>query len=118
MPCIVRAPGRVPAGATSDLVTATIDLLPTMASLVGARIPTDRVLDGLDISRIWHGEPLNLDRPYFYYQHFYLRSVRQGDWKLMLRHEEGPEQLPSRTDGESTSPPETPDRSLPTSSII
>ena len=89
VPCIVRAPGRVPAGVTSDLVTATIDLMPTIATLAGAEIPTDRVLDGLDVSKIWHGEQVKLDRPYFYYQHFYLRGVRKGDWKVMLKHEEG-----------------------------
>ena len=74
---------------TSDLVTATIDLMPTIATLAGAEIPTDRVLDGLDVSKIWHGEQVKLDRPYFYYQHFYLRGVRKGDWKVMLKHEEG-----------------------------
>ncbi|MGI9243826.1 MAG: sulfatase family protein [Verrucomicrobiales bacterium] len=89
VPCIVRAPGRVRAGTSCDLVTATIDLMPTIAKLAGAEIPTDRVLDGIDISEIWHGDQTELDRPYFYYQHFYLRGVRKGDWKVMLKHEEG-----------------------------
>lgn len=96
VPCIVRAPGRVPAGTTSDLVTATIDFMPTIASLAGAELPTDRILDGIDISKIWHGEQDELDRPYFYYQHFYLRGVRKGDWKVMLKHEEGPESFTAR----------------------
>lgn len=89
VPCIVRAPGRVPADTSSDLVTATIDLMPTIAKLAGAELPSDRVLDGIDISEIWHGERDELERPYFYYQHFYLRGVRKGDWKVMLKHEEG-----------------------------
>ncbi|MDB4491469.1 sulfatase [bacterium] len=96
VPCIVRAPGRVPADTTNDLVTATIDLLPTIATLADADIPTDRVLDGLDISKIWHGQQNTLDRPYFYYQHYYLRGVRHGDWKLMLKHEEGPKSFTAR----------------------
>lgn len=89
VPCIVRAPGRVPAGVTCDLVTATIDLMPTIATLAGGELPSDRVLDGIDISKIWHGKREDLDRPYFYYQHLYLRGVRKGDWKVMLKHEEG-----------------------------
>ena len=89
VPFIVRAPGRIPAGVTSDLTTATIDLMPTLATLAGAELPTDRVLDGIDISKIWQGKQNEIDRPYFYYQHFYLRAVRKGDWKLMLKHEEG-----------------------------
>ena len=63
--------------------------MPTLAALAGAEIPTDRVLDGRDISKIWHGQQDQLDRPFFYYQHFYLRGVRKGDWKVMLKHEEG-----------------------------
>ena len=96
VPCIVRAPGRVPAGTTSDLVTATLDLLPTFASLAGADVPSDRVLDGKDISGVWHGEQNELDRTFYYYQHHYLRGVRKGDWKVMLKHEEGPESVTAR----------------------
>ena len=89
VPFIIRAPGRVPAGTTSDLTTATIDLMPSLATLAGAELPTDRVLDGLDLSKIWHGTQTKIDRPYFYYQHFYLRGVRKGDWKVMLKHKDG-----------------------------
>lgn len=87
VPCIIRAPGKVPAGTTSDLVCATIDLLPTIAQITGADLPADRVIDGLDISGIIHGDPASLDRPYFYYQHQELRAVRLGKWKLHLPHQ-------------------------------
>lgn len=89
VPFIIRAPGKVPAGKTNNLLTATIDLMPTIAKLAGAELPSDRVLDGIDISNIWHGTQTELKRPYFYYQHFYLRGVRKGDWKVMLKHKEG-----------------------------
>ncbi|CAH8293830.1 arylsulfatase A-like enzyme [Mariniflexile fucanivorans] len=87
VPFIIRAPGKVPAGTNSDLVTATIDLLPTLAEIVGAQLPDDRVIDGLDISDIIHGKSTKLERPYFYYQHQELRAVRQGKWKLHLPHQ-------------------------------
>lgn len=86
VPFIIRAPGKVPAGTTNDLVTATIDLMPTIAKLAGAEMPDDRVIDGLDVSEIFHGTQTELDRPYFFYQHQSLRAVRQGDWKLHLPH--------------------------------
>jgi len=86
VPFIIRAPGKVPAGTNSDLVTATIDLLPTITKIAGASLPTDRVIDGLDISEIMHGKSTKLERPYFYYQHQELRAVRQGKWKLHLAH--------------------------------
>ncbi|AWW32730.1 N-acetylgalactosamine-6-sulfatase [Echinicola strongylocentroti] len=86
VPFIIRAPGNVPAGTTSDQVTATIDLLPTIAEIAGAKLPSDRVIDGLDISDIMHGNTKTLDRPYFYYAHQELRAVRKGKWKLHLPH--------------------------------
>lgn len=86
VPFIIRAPGKVPAGTTCDLVTALIDLFPTIVGLAGAEPPTDRVIDGLDISDVFHGTQTELNRPFFYYQHQSLRAVRQGDWKLHLPH--------------------------------
>lgn len=86
VPCIIRAPGKVPAGKTVDQVLATIDMLPTLANIAGASIPKDRVIDGLDITDIIHGETTVLDRPFFYYQHHILRAVRKGKWKLHLPH--------------------------------
>ncbi len=87
VPFIIRAPGKVPAGKTSDLVMATIDLFPTIATIAGTTQPTDRVIDGLDISNIITGDSTSLERPYFYYLHRTLRAVRQGKWKLHLPHE-------------------------------
>ena len=84
VPFIIRAPGKVPVGISSDLVTATIDILPTIAELAGAKVPSDRVIDGIDLSKVFHGTQAELDRPFFYYQHQSLRAVRQGDWKLHL----------------------------------
>ncbi len=86
VPFVIRAPGKVPAGETSDQVTATIDLLPTLANIAGAEIPSDRVIDGLDISGIIKGKSTTIERPYFYYQHQDLRAVRKGKWKLHLPH--------------------------------
>jgi len=88
VPFIIRAPGKVPAGSHSDLVCAGLDLLPTIAALTGASVPGDRVIDGLDISGVFHGTQTELDRPFFYYQHQALRAVRRGDWKLHLPHSE------------------------------
>ncbi len=57
VPAIVWAPGRVPAGGTSDQVMTTMDILPTLAALAGAALPKDHVIDGNDVSAVWHDEP-------------------------------------------------------------
>ncbi len=98
VPFIVRAPGKVPAGKVSDQVTATIDMLPTIAKIAGAELPDDRVIDGLDMSWVMHcnEDPIELERPYFYYQHQDLRAVRKGKWKLHLAHNPNSESIAFR----------------------
>ena len=83
-PTIAWAPGMVPAGSSYDGVTSTMDLLPTLAALAGAKVPSDRVIDGHDISAILAGET-GRESPYeffYYYRGYELRAVRGGDWKL------------------------------------
>ena len=51
-PAMIRWPSHIPAGVVTDEIIATYDWLPTLASLVGeaGRVPTDRPIDGLDMS--------------------------------------------------------------------
>ena len=48
VPAIVRWPGHVPANRVSDAVFATIDFMPTLATLAGYELPDNRVVDGVD----------------------------------------------------------------------
>lgn len=84
VPCIMWSPTNIPAGKVCDLPIATIDLLPTFATLAGGKTPSDRIIDGIDISNLIKGKQHKLDRAFFYYQHRELRAVRYGDWKLHL----------------------------------
>ena len=56
-PCIMRWPGRIPADTVCDEPVMTIDLLPTIARLAGAEVPSDRMIDGRDIWPLMAGEP-------------------------------------------------------------
>jgi arylsulfatase A len=82
-PCIMRFPGRVPAGTVCSEVAATIDLLPTFATLADAKIPTDRVIDGKNIWPLMAGQA---DAKSPHENYFYRgMAVRQGKWKLHLK---------------------------------
>ncbi|MCA9215780.1 MAG: sulfatase, partial [Planctomycetales bacterium] len=84
VPCIARWPGQIPANSKCSEVTATIDILPTLAKLAGTGAPQDRVIDGKDIWPLLSGQP-NAHSPhdaYFYYQMDQLQAVRSGPWKL------------------------------------
>ena len=99
VPCIVRAPGRVPPGTACDEVASTMDLLPTLAKLAGAKPPADRVVDGHDIAALLHGEQgaVSPTQAFFYYQHTHLQAVRAGKWKLHLARPANPPWTPNWT---------------------
>ena len=55
-PFIVRWPGRVPAGTTSNEIVHITDVLPSLASIVGFSLPDDRIIDGVDQSPLFLGQ--------------------------------------------------------------
>lgn len=79
VPCIVRWPGKVPAGRVSDAIFATIDFLPTFAALCDFEVPTDRRVDGIDQTELLLGKRES-GRNNFYFNH---AGVRQGNWKYL-----------------------------------
>jgi len=84
VPCIMRYPGEIPASRICSEVCGTIDLLPTLAALSGARVPGDRVIDGKNIWPLLSGIP-GASSPhgvFYYYQMDQLQCVRSGKWKL------------------------------------
>lgn len=98
VPFVIRAPGKVPVGKVSKNIAMTMDLLPTFAKLAGAQAPTDRKLDGMDISELLHGTKEEIpDRTYFYYQDVHLQAVRKGKWKLHLPRKAQPAWAPRWT---------------------
>lgn len=86
MPCIIWAPGRIPAGSETDALASTMDLLPTIAALTGTPLPEDRAIDGLDISPLLTGDsgtPSPRKEFLYYHMNGTLVGIRQGDWKFL-----------------------------------
>jgi arylsulfatase A len=88
VPFVARWSGRIPRGAVGPLPAMTVDLLPTIAGLAGARVPSDRILDGRDMWPLLAGRrdaASPHDALYFYWGDE-LHAVRSGRWKLHLPH--------------------------------
>jgi arylsulfatase A len=87
-PCVMRWPGRIPAGTTCAEMASVMDLGPTVARLAGARMPTDRIIDGKDIWPLMTGQKgaTSPQEAFFYYRLDQLQAVRSGRWKLVLAH--------------------------------
>jgi arylsulfatase len=90
VPCIAWWPGHVPAGRVDTDFTTALDLLPTFAKLSGAKLPTNLVLDGRDVSTqlLGKGTPSS-STPRTLYSLYglnkrRLESFREGNWKLHL----------------------------------
>jgi arylsulfatase A-like enzyme len=86
IPCIVKWPGHVPAGSTCEELATLMDLMPTFGRLTGAKLPTDRVIDGKDVWPLMAGEAgaISPHEAFFYYHFEQLQAVRSGPWKLFL----------------------------------
>jgi arylsulfatase A-like enzyme len=88
VPCIVRWPGHMPQGKVSGVPWMTIDLLPTLARLVDAPLPS-RPIDGRDVWPVISGQPgaSHPQAAYFiYYNQGELQAVISDGWKLFLPH--------------------------------
>jgi arylsulfatase A-like enzyme len=88
VPFIASWPGRIPEGAECSQPAMTIDLLPTIARLVGAPLPS-RKIDGLDIWPLLSGTPgaKTPHEAYWFYWGNELHGIRSGEWKLHLPHD-------------------------------
>ena len=87
VPCVMRWPGKIPAGRVCDEVLSTMDLLPTCAGLASAALPP-RPIDGQDVRPLLLGaagakSPWD-DSGLCYYYMEQMQAVRAGPWKLYL----------------------------------
>ncbi len=89
VPLMVRWPGKIQPGSTSDTVVGPIDLYPTILDALGLEKPSGHVVDGLSFLHVLTqtGE-LHRDAYFTWFPHLIPAvSVRQGDWKLIRRFE-------------------------------
>lgn len=79
-PCVMWWPGRLKPGVVTDM-GSTMDLYTTMLTLAGAKVPDDRIVDGLDISPAMFGSGPSPRNTMFYYRGAQLYAARKGQYK-------------------------------------
>jgi arylsulfatase A len=102
---IMKWPGKIPAGTTTDTMLMTIDLFPSIAHVLEAKLPAHPI-DGRNCWPIIAGEP-DAKNPHdfyaFYYEQNQLQAITSGDgrWKLQLPHtyRSLPADIPKATGG-------------------
>ncbi|MFL2907531.1 MAG: sulfatase [Limisphaerales bacterium] len=79
-------PGTIPAGSECTTPAMTIDLLPTVAELIGARLPKHPI-DGKSIVHLLKGtSDTSPHEAYYFYYGRQLQAIRMGKWKLHFPH--------------------------------
>ena len=91
VPFLIRWPGKIPAERVSNEMVHQVDLFPTVASIIGKDLPTDRVYDGVDQSDFFMGNTEKSAREsVVIYIGNELFGVKWHNWKLLLKEmEEG-----------------------------
>ena len=87
-PTLFWWPGQIPANSICDQLASTIDILPTVAKLIGAPLP-EKKIDGKDIRPLMFGEP-NAVSPHDAFAIYYnrqLQAIRDTRWKLVFPHQ-------------------------------
>ncbi|HEX3725988.1 MAG TPA: sulfatase [Pirellulales bacterium] len=82
VPAIFRWPGTIPAGVTSEAFATAMDLFTTFIKLGGGHVPTDRVIDGADISPVLTSGEAGREPLLFYYFGEEVWAARKGPWKI------------------------------------
>ena len=80
-PCIMWWPGKIKPAVVNDM-GSTMDIYTTVLTLAGAKVPTDRVVDGLDLSPALFGTGPSPRKNMFYYRGAKLYAARKGPYKM------------------------------------
>lgn len=93
VPFVMRWPAKLKPG-TYDQPVIALDLLPTAVALAGGQLPTDRVLDGVDLMPYLTGEKSGAPHERLFWRSGGPKgnhAVRQGSWKYVQVGQSAPE---------------------------
>ncbi len=87
VPGLVRWPGHIEPGTTSDVPVIGTDVFTTVLGLAGIPLPTDRTIDGANMLPALEGKAVERTMPLFWRTHVSKPdervAMRIGDWKLV-----------------------------------
>jgi arylsulfatase A-like enzyme len=92
VPLIVRWPGKIAPGSTSDAIVGCIDMYPTILDAVGIKPAEKQIIDGESfLPVLTQTGGFSRDTYFTWFPHLVPGvSVRRGDWKLIRRFTERP----------------------------
>ena len=97
VPAIVRWPGRIKPSIVCSEVLSSLDILPTVLAACGLTVPTDRILDGTDVTDVLAGKKPSVHQSLCWTwkqgKNESWQAIRAGHLKLVRRSESAPWEL-------------------------
>lgn len=87
VPGIIRWPGHIAAGSTSDTPVIGSDIFATICEITDIPVPDDRTIDGASLLPLFDGKPIVRNQPLYWRNHLapqeFRVGMRIGDWKIV-----------------------------------
>ena len=86
VPFIIRWPNKIPAGSVSNEIVHEMDLFTTLATMTGATVPDDRIIDGVDHTEFFLGNQAKSAREAIVvYVGNTIYGIKWRNWKMMFK---------------------------------
>ena len=85
VPAIAWWPGKIAGGQVVRELASALDIFPTFVHLAGAQMPSDRPIDGYDLTSVLLKGARSPRDEFFYYQGEELFAVRKGPFKAHFK---------------------------------
>ena len=96
VPFIVKWPGQFPANKRSNETICTVDIMATLANIVGYELPTNAAEDSYDLTTLFKGEKVGIDAGKEAIREATVHhsvdgsfAIRKGSWKLIATPKSG-----------------------------
>lgn len=82
VPFFMKWPGQIAPGSTYAGAVAHVDIFATAAAAAGAALPTDRVMDGVNLMPFLTAQTADYPHKTLFWRSGTYRTLREGEWKI------------------------------------
>jgi|TARA_B110000305_G_scaffold134337_1_gene149974 arylsulfatase len=84
VPCVISWPNKIEPNTKIDQLISTIDIMPTLCAVSGAKLPENKI-DGINVIDLLQNKPMPeiKERFFFYHKKDTLYGIRKGNWKYL-----------------------------------
>jgi len=93
VPFMIRYPAMIGPGTVYDQPVISLDIFVTIASMIGAALPADRVFDGVDLLPYISGQKAGAPHDRLFWRSDFNKSVLKNGWKLIINEFDNSVQL-------------------------